>query len=235
MARMTPNRAVLTASSITAAALAVAAGMGSNAHGDAGQAEIIPVTHAESVEETVFKVDPLHSTVLFRIRHGGHGFFWGRFNKGDGEFFIDEENPSNSFFRAQTDVTSVDTTDEDTIDDEEYKNRRDGHIMAADFLTARQFPTATFESTSFSPTDEENIYELKGEFTLVGVTKPVTARVEYGGTGSFQRKVIQGFEATFEFKRSDFGLTTYLAPDGGEGGGLGNKVRMVIGVEGIKQ
>ena len=46
---------------------------------------------------------------------------------------------------------------------------------------------------------------------------------------------IGAFEATFTFKRSDFGMTTYLADDGGEGGGLGNTVTMLVSVEAKQQ
>jgi len=180
---------------------------------------------ATAQADTVYAVDQVHSGVHFRIRHAGVGFFWGRFDKGDGEFFIDEDNPSNSFFRATIDVASVNTGNE----------KRDDHLRAADFFNTRQFPQATFESTSFRKASGENKFALEGNLTLMGETRPVTADVTYGGTGSFQGNQVQGFEAVFEIKRSDFGLTTYLAPDGGEDGGLGNTVRLVVGVEGRKQ
>lgn len=176
----------------------------------------------------VYKVDLLHTSVLFRIRHGGVGYFWGRFNQGDGEFFIDEANPSASFFRATIEIASVDTNDGP-------QDRRDNHIRSADFLNSNQFPQATFESTAFIPTAAKSVYDLTGNFTLAGVTKPITARVEFGGSGTFQNAPVQGFEATFEFKRSDFGISTYLDPQQGESGALGNTIKMVIGVEGRKQ
>jgi polyisoprenoid-binding protein YceI len=46
---------------------------------------------------------------------------------------------------------------------------------------------------------------------------------------------VAGFDAEFSIKRGDFGITTYLAPDGGEGGGLGNTVSVTMFVEGVKQ
>lgn len=189
--------------------------------GSSAAAEVAATAGVTS-RAAVYKIDPVHTVALFRIRHAGVGFFWGRFNAGEGEFFIDEANPSNSFFKATIDVSSVDTNSAD----------RDQHLRAADFFNTKQFPTATFESKAFAPTDTPGVFELTGDLTLVGVTKSVTARVEYGGKSSFRGKDVQGFEATFEIKRTDFGLSTYAAPDGGESGGLGNTVRLIVGVEG---
>ncbi|MAY75011.1 MAG: polyisoprenoid-binding protein [Phycisphaerae bacterium] len=225
MKRMIRNRISVVAGSLLAVGLlGASAAWGPLAINTAAAAGSLAAATTSSAD-TVYEVDGVHSVVLFRIRHSGVGFFWGRFNKGDGEFFIDEENPSNSFFRATIDMNSVDTGNE----------KRDDHLKASDFFNARQYGEATFESTGFTAKGGENMYELTGNLTLMGETRPVTATVEYGGSGEMRGKKVQGFEATFEIKRSDFGITTYLPPDRGDGGPLGNTVRITLGVEGSEK
>ncbi|MEM7622856.1 MAG: YceI family protein [Planctomycetota bacterium] len=224
MTRMLKTSKTKLAAAIVLGAGAIVAGAAWSPAVVAGTAVAASATTA-SQPETVYALDKVHSVALFRVRHAGVGFFWGRFNAGDGEFFIDTDNPSNSFFRATIQMASVDTGNES----------RDKHLQAADFFNARQFPTATFESTGFRAAGGENMYELMGDLTFMGETKPITAAVEFGGNGTFRGKETQGFEAVFEIKRTEWGLSTYVADDGGEGGGLGNTVRIVLGVEGQKQ
>lgn len=211
-------------SSLAAAGLAAA--------GFAGFTGLSGVAHAEALDmETsrvlapTYKVDQVHSGVIFSIRHRGVTNFYGRFNTIDGSFTFDPADPSSGSFQAEIPVASVDTGNE----------KRDNHLKAADFFNARQYPVATFKSTSISPTDRPDFYELAGDLTVHGQTRPVTAEFHWTGTGVHQGKPLAGFEATFEIKRSDFGITTYLAPDGGEGGGLGNMVTITVFAQGIAE
>ncbi|MCL4220915.1 MAG: YceI family protein [Phycisphaerales bacterium] len=190
----------------------------------AGSAPSAPAV-ATAARADSYKIDAVHSAVLFRINHVGAGVFWGRFNKIDGDFFIDPAKPETSYFKVTIPIASVDTANE----------KRDEHLRSGDFFNARQYPTASFQSTSITGTSEENVFELKGDLTLMGETRPITARLLFGGNGTMQGKAIQGFEADFTIKRADFGISTYLAPDGGNGGALGNDVRIIVAGEGVKQ
>lgn len=194
-----------------------AVGMGFAPGAPAGAVAAAEVAAADS-----YTVDSVHSTVLFRIQHAGVGVFWGRFNEVSGSFLINTESPSESFFKATVPVGSVDTANE----------KRDQHLESGDFFNARQYPEATFESTSFAETGEEGVYDVKGDLTLFGQTKPITAKVTLTGEGSVQGKEAQGFEVDFTIKRADFGNSTYVAPDGSDSGGLGNEVRIIFAGEG---
>lgn len=171
-----------------------------------------------------YKVDPVHSSVHFVIRHAGVANFYGRFNELEGTFSIDPENPSSSSMSFTVNTASVDTN----------SDGRDNHLRSADFFNARQFPTATFTSTSFTPAGD-GLWQVAGNFTLLGETRPVTARLDFLGTGRFRQSDIAAFEASLEIKRTDFGMTTYVADDGGEGGALGNTVTILLSVEGVRQ
>jgi polyisoprenoid-binding protein YceI len=208
----------LAAAGLAAAGMAGFAGTGGTAHAEA-------IDFEAAAAAPTYAVDGVHSGVVFSVRHAGVSNFHGRFNELKGSFTFDPADPFSASFSAEIPVASVDTGN----------GKRDEHLQAADFFNARQFPMASFASTAVSATDRAGVFALEGDLTLHGVTKPVEAQIHWVGTGSFRGKEVAGFDAKFSIKRSDFGITTYLAPDGGEGGGLGNTVDITIFVEGVKQ
>lgn len=185
------------------------------------RAESRPAVLETRAAERLYEVDNVHTSVVFKIRHAGVSNFYGRFNNFKGEVHFDEANPAASriAFTVQTD--SVDTANAS----------RDGHLKNADFFNSRQFPEITFVSTGIKKSGDA--YELTGDLTLQGVTKPVTATLSGFSTGQFMDTDRLGFEAAFSIQRSDFGMTKYLAPDNGEGGALGNKVDLIVAVEAV--
>ncbi len=167
-----------------------------------------------------WKVDPVHSTVLFRIQHVKAGFIWGRFDEVSGAWTIDDENPAASSVKFEVKVASIDTNNGD----------RDKHLKSPDFFNAAQFPTISFSSTSVTKSDATH-YDVTGDLTLKGVTKAVTVRMEHTGTGTDPGgKVRMGFEGTWIVKRSDFGMTYGTDKDV-----LSDEVRMTLACEGLKE
>ena len=72
-------------------------------------------------------------------------------------------------------------------------------------------------------------YEVTGDLTLHGVTKPVVAKVNLSGTGKSQDgSAIAGLEASFQFKRTEFGMTNLVGP-------LADDVWVVVSIEGAKK
>lgn len=197
-------------------ALAGVAGMGAGQMREAGDAS-----------GASYEVDPVHSVVLFRIRHaGGASNFYGRFNRIDASrssFTFDPAHAEDASFVFVIDNASVDTGN----------TRRDNHLRSPDFFNVAQFPTTSFKSTGIEPAGD-GTWRLRGELSLHGVTKEIEAELKWIGEGSFGGRERGGFEASFEIKRSDFGITQYLGEDGGENGPLGNTVGVLISVEGMK-
>ncbi len=163
-----------------------------------------------------FKVDPVHSTIIFGIGHMGVGYFYGRFNGATGEFHLDPDNPSNCSFEISAKAENVDT----------HNGRRDGHIKSADFLNARQFPEISFKSTAVKKAGT-NTYRVTGDLTAHGVTRPITIEIEHLGTRQTQMGYRAGFKTTLTISRSDFGVD--FMPQG-----LGDKVTLMVGIEGKK-
>ena len=164
-----------------------------------------------------YSVDPVHSSVSFGISHAGISNIHGRFNDFSGTFVIDKDDLSKSSFALDIKVESVDTNNA----------KRDEHLRAPDYFNAKQFPLLSFKSTKVKATDAG--YEVTGDLTLHGVTKPVTLSLKGG------HKVVEfpkgtpriGVTSSVTIKRSEFGMTTEL-------GALGDDVHIIDGLEAAK-
>lgn len=173
---------------------------------------------APSARAESYKVDPVHSMAVFRIRHANVGYVWGRFNDPAGTFTLDESDPAKSSFNLEIKVENVDT----------HNAQRDAHLKSPDFFNAKQYPTITFKSTSVKK-GEGNTLQATGALTIHGVTKTVTVPVELTGRGQFPPGTPRaGIEATFSVKLADFEIKTM-------GGMIGEEARVVVALEGVKQ
>jgi polyisoprenoid-binding protein YceI len=161
-----------------------------------------------------FQVDSVHSSVIFRVKHMNVSYAYGRFNDVSGKFLLDETDPSKSVFDLTIKSESVDTA----------STKRDSHLKGADFFNAKQFPTIAFKSNSV--TKSGSGYDVTGDLTLHGVTKPVTFRLASTGTGkSPVGGTVAGVEASTVIKRSDFGMTYMVGP-------IGDEVTVTVALEG---
>ena len=164
----------------------------------------------------VFEIDDVHSMAMFRIHHMGAGQFWGRFNEVTGNFAFEEGKAEGLRFDVTIKTESVDSGNESL----------DKHLRSPDFFAAKDFPAMTFKSTTSRKTGDRT-YDVDGELTMLGVTKPITAKVEFCGVADMGRGRKAGFEAQFTVKRSDFGMKY-----GVEKGAIGDEVKVVVGLEG---
>ncbi len=105
--------------------------------------------------------------------------------------------------------------------------KRDQHLKGPDFFNTVQFPTIGFVSSG--AVKLETGYEVSGDLTLHGVTKPVKVRVIPTGTGKGPTgAAIAGIETTFTVSQKDFGMTKMA-------GAIGDDVLITVSVEGIKK
>ena len=144
----------------------------------------------------------MHAFIQFKISHLGFSWLWGRFNDFDGEFTYDKQNPAASKISVTINTASIDSNHAE----------RDKHLRGEDFLDVEKYPQAKFVSTSFSM-DREGNGELKGDFTLHGVTKPITIAVKHIGEGKDPWGGYRvGFEGTTRIALADYDITKYLGP-----------------------
>ncbi|NUQ00431.1 MAG: YceI family protein [Armatimonadetes bacterium] len=176
----------------------------------------LTVGRAGQAEATSYKVDPAHSFVMFHVGHLGVGHVHGRFNEFTGSFSFDPASPAASAVNMEVKTASVDTGVE----------KRDDHLRTADFLEVEAYPTMTFKSTAVSKLTDD-IYEVRGDFSLHGVTRPVTAVVVHlGSLQDQQGNPRAGFKANLMIRRSDFGMTKMIPA-------AGDLVSITIAVEGV--
>jgi len=165
-----------------------------------------------------YQVDPIHSSVVFRIKHLGIGYIYGRFNDISGTVVLDEKSPGDSTFQFQVKADSVDTANA----------KRDGHLKGPDFFNVKEFPIITFKSKEVKLL-KASTYEVTGDLTLHGVTKPLTVKLQQIGSGNDPfGKYRTGFECNVTIKRGDFGMR--FMP-----GAVGDDVWLLIGFEALKE
>ncbi|WP_067702322.1 YceI family protein [Nocardia jejuensis] len=150
-------------------------------------------------------LDAAHSSVNFTVKHLGISKVRGRFNRFETAFVVDNEG--KAVIEATVYFDSFDTGNE----------YRDNHVRSADILDVANLPHLTFRVPEGIKVAEE--FEVTGEATIGGITKPVTLDVEWGGVQLFpgDNKNHAGFNATGSIKRSDFnvapGLPTAMLSD----------------------
>ncbi|ORV91113.1 YceI family protein [Mycolicibacterium iranicum] len=166
-------------------------------------------------------IDPVHSSITFSARHLVVSKVRGGFDDFSGAITVAEDGtPSVS---AEIAVGSVNTRNE----------QRDAHLKAADFFDVENFPTATFVSTAVRP-DGDN-YVLDGDFTLKGVTRPISLTLEFNGVNpGMGHGEVAGFEASVVLNRKDFGIS-FDAPLETGGAVVGDKVTITLEIEALKQ
>src|SRR5205823_10245086 len=141
-----------------------------------------------------WKIDSTHSHVSFVVRVMSISTTRGHFNAFHGKLHIDEQNPANSWVDVQVEATSIDT-----------RNKlRDAHLRSAAFFDVKKYSTITFTSTHIEHVGGQD-YQVMGNLTLHGVTRPITFDVHYRGQSSMmdQRTCLT---ALATINRFDFGV-----------------------------
>lgn len=165
-------------------------------------------------------IDPVHSSVDFSIKHMMIANVKGTFNKFDAVIEADPTDLTTATIEFTVDLASIDTRNED----------RDNHLRSGDFFDIENNPTMTFKSTKIT-SNGDGEYDLTGDLTLRGVTKPETFKVTYEGSGKDpwgNEKV--GFTVEGALKRSEYGLTWNSALETG-GVLVGDKVKISLDVQ----
>jgi polyisoprenoid-binding protein YceI len=167
--------------------------------------------------EADYAVDAVHSTVLFRVKHMGTSYAFGRFNDVSGRFGLGDEAGAVDVVAKSG---SIDTGNA----------KRDQHLRGADFLNAAQFPEIRFKSTRVEKVSAgSDAFRVTGDLTLHGVTRPVTVKMERTGANKDMRGTpIAGLYGEFAVKRSDFGMKGMIGP-------VGDEIRVTVSLEGARR
>lgn len=159
-----------------------------------------------------------HAFVNFKISHLGYSWVYGTFRDFDGGFSFDAAQPEASKVKVTLKTASIDSNHAE----------RDKHLRSADFLNVDKYPTATFESTSVKSTGQGS-FDIAGNLSLNGVTKPVTIAAKFIGEGKDPWGGYRaGFEGSTRLKLKDFAIQKDLGPSSQE-------VELIFSVEGVRQ
>jgi len=173
-----------------------------------------------SAQAADYKIDKkgMHAAIQFKISHLGYSWLWGRFNDFEGEFSYDALQPNNSKVNVVINTASVDSNHE----------RRDGHLRGKKFLNVKEFPQATFNSTSFK-TNKDGTHTLTGDLTIKGITKSVDIAVNKLGEGKDPWGGYRvGFEGITRIALKDFGIMKNL-------GEASKELDIILSIEGIRK
>ena len=145
-----------------------------------------------------YRLDSMHSVVLFSVRHMGLTEYYGRFDNVSGTLDYDGNEPDRSHVTVTIAMDSADTPSA-------LLNR---DLKGAGVFDAAKFPQARFVSTGIVRTGADH-GRITGNLTIRNVTKPVTLDASFAGTArnALDDAPTLGFHATATIKRSDFGLT----------------------------
>lgn len=163
-----------------------------------------------------YKIDPVHSSVGFSVRHAVSRFT-ASFTQLNGTVTYDAADVSKNSVEATVAIGSVSTGNE----------KRNAHLLSPDFFDSDKFGTATFKSTSWVKTGADT-FDVTGDLTIKGVTKPSVLKVTLLGTGpGMGGSTVSGWEATTVIHKSDFGVNGPAML----GKLLGDDVTITLGVE----
>lgn len=149
-----------------------------------------------------YRLDPSHSSVLFKAQHLGLSTYVGRFNRMEAELVFDPEQPLQTQLTARVFTESVDVNNpdlEETLRDSSWFN-------------AEEFPVATLTTLSVEPAEKSNQFVFNAELELKGVKRPVKLlAIFHGGADNWLTGYYtMGFSAQTTITRSGFGIDNLI-------------------------
>jgi polyisoprenoid-binding protein YceI len=171
-----------------------------------------------------YTIDPTHTFLHWEVEHLGVSMQRGRFDRTSGKFTLDRAAKTGSVDLA------VETASLSSGDNQKGSRPRtlDDHLRTADFFNVAEFPRMSFKSTGVKFAGD-NPVEIAGQLTLLGVTKPLTLKVERWvcKDNPMSKKPMCGGNATGTLKRTDWGMK-YGVP------AVGDEIRLWVSMEGYK-
>ena len=169
----------------------------------------------------IWKVDPVHSSVEFHVKHLGIATVKGQFTDFEGTLEIGEDGARAS---GSVEVASVDTREP----------QRDAHLRSADFFEVDSFPRIEFASTAIRPLDEDE-FEIDADLTIHGVTRPVTLKATFEGAETDpQGNERVGVSASAQINRGEFGIK-FNAALGSGNVVVSDRVKILVDISAVKQ
>jgi polyisoprenoid-binding protein YceI len=176
----------------------------------------------EAIPTGDYKVDTGHSVIGFSIKHFEISFVRGRFKDFISSIHYDASDVTKSTVEFTAKVESIDTG----------VGGRDNHLRSADFFDVAKFPEMTFKSTKVEKKGKG--YVMHGDFTLKGVTKPISFPFNVLGAVKDNRGNVRfGVAAETKINRRDYGIT-WGAKMANGGLNVADEVNIELQLEAVK-
>ena len=153
-----------------------------------------------------YEVDGRHTQINWQVNHFGFNDYFGLFGDVTGTLDIDPANLGAAKVDVTIPIASVATSSAGLTK----------HLQTPDFFDVAQFAAARFVSTSVAVDGQRAM--IKGDLTMLGVTRPVELETRFEGAGAnpMNKKATVGFHASTTIKRSEWGMTKYVPMVGDE-------------------
>jgi polyisoprenoid-binding protein YceI len=187
---------------------------------------VVPKVQAEAALLPVgaYKLDPAHSSLLFKVSHLGFSDYTAQFATFTADMHFEPTNPINSTLSVTVDPASLRLSSPPAGFEDEIKGEK--------YLDTKGFPAITFKSTRVEMTGDDTA-KVTGDLTLHGQTHSVALRVKFNGGyagHAYEPHARVGFSATGQFKRSDYGISLGV-PEPGSKFGVSDNVDVIIETE----
>jgi polyisoprenoid-binding protein YceI len=147
-----------------------------------------------------YTIDPEYTIPSFEVGHLGFTTQRGRFSKTEGRITLD--------FAAKTGHVEV-TIHTTSLD--MGSHAWTVHVSSEGLLNVAKYPTMTFSSDHLI-FDGNKVVAAEGQFTLLGVTRPLMLEIEHFSCGEHplnHRQMCAG-DIEAKLKRSEYGMTKFI-------------------------
>ena len=179
----------------------------------------LAITAGRAAAQETYTIDPVHSQPMFEARHMGFSQQRGSFAKSTGKITLDRAAK-----KGTVDIV-IDTTSIRT-----YDPRLDEQMKSENFFNVAKYPTLTYKGNNVV-FDGDRVVQVDGELTMLGVTRPVSLKVEnfVCGEHPMNKKPMCGAEATTTVIRSEWGMK-YALPKA-----VSDEIKLIIPIEAYRE
>ena len=139
----------------------------------------------------VYEITPVESSIKFDVESSVA--IKGTFQKWDASLTFQTRELSTCVLEIRIQADSVDTG----------SGMKNGKLKGKDFFNAKEAPYITFRSSKIRQTGPTS-FEVDGDFTIRGVTKKETLKVEDSGKGTSEGTII----GNMAFDRKEYGMNS---------------------------
>jgi polyisoprenoid-binding protein YceI len=179
----------------------------------------LAITAGRAAAQETYTIDPVHSQPIFEARHMGFSQQRGSFAKSTGKITLDRAAKTGTV-EIVIDTTSIRT----------YDSRLDEQMKSENFFNAAKYPTLTCKGNNVVFAGDR-VVQVDGDLTMLGVTRPVSLKVEnfVCGEHPMNKKPMCGAEATTTIMRSEWGMK-YALPKA-----VSDEIKLTIPIEAYKE